>query len=389
MDIRKMDETYIERTYGRFAPLLVSGAGSIAYDEDGTRYIDLGSGIAVNTFGFSDAQLIDAATAQLHTLQHVSNLYHTKPQVELAQLLCERTKMKKVFFSNSGTEANECAIKLARKWGIDRRGADCYHIISLESSFHGRSLGALAATGQPALQSAFGPMLPGFHYAPVGDMAAIEQLADENAVCSIMIELIQGEGGVNVLDVNYVRSLEAFCRERDMLLVIDEVQTGNGRTGALYAFEHYGITPDVVSTAKGLSGGLPMGATLIGERAEGTLCAGTHGSTFGGNPVCAAAALSVQRRIDDALLADVRAKGEYIAAQLQGAKGVKSVSGMGLLVGVELDGKAAIDVLKACEKRGVLLLSAKTKLRIAPALNIPMAELEEAIGILKEELARA
>ena len=387
MEIRKLDETYIEHTYRRHTPILMRGKGCTVYDSEGKAYIDLSAGITVNSLGFSDPAWQTAVMSQLLQLQHASNRYYTAPQALLAEQLCTRTGMRKAVFGNSGTEANECAIKLARKWGIEHHGADCYHIITLENSFHGHTLGALAAAGQPALKADFGPVLPGFHHVPANDLAAMRAAFEEYPVAAVMLELVQSEDGMKALDADYVQALFALCQEKEALLIVDEVQTGNGRTGALYAYELFGIEPDVVTTANGLAGGLPIGVTLIGARAEGTLTRGTHSSTFGGNPVCAAAARAVLDRIDGALLQSVAEKGEYIKTQLQGAKGVKAVTGLGLLLGVLPETRPAAAVMEACEKRGVLLLTEKDNLCIAPALNIPMEELAAALAIVKEELA--
>lgn len=381
MDIRAMDQTYIANTYDRYEPVLVCGSGSEVYDETGKRYIDLGTGIAVNAFGVADPVWAAAVAEQAGRLQHACNKYYTGPQALLAERLCQRTGMKKVFFGNSGAEANECAIKIARKYGSDRYGAARPNLVTLENSFHGRTIATLAATGQAAMHRHFGPFPEGFRYAPANDIAAMERLLD-GTVCGVLIELIQGEGGVNVLDAAYVRALERLCRERDVLFMIDEVQTGNGRTGALYAYQLYGVEPDVVTTAKGLAGGLPIGAALIGARAEHVLGSGDHGSTFGGNPVCAAAALSILDRIDDALLSQVREKGDYLRGALLQMRGVKSVSGLGLMLGVETE-KPAAQVVEACMARGVLTLTAKNKVRLLPALNIPVELLEEAVAIMK------
>lgn len=384
MDIRTMDQTYIANTYDRYEPVLVSGSGSEVYDETGKRYIDLGTGIAVNAFGVADPVWAAAVAEQARRLQHACNKYYTGPQALLAERLCQRTGMKKVFFGNSGAEANECAIKIARKYGSDRYGAARPNLVTLENSFHGRTIATLAATGQAAMHRHFGPFPEGFRYAPANDIAAMERLLD-GTVCGVLIELIQGEGGVNVLDVAYVRALEQLCRERDVLFMIDEVQTGNGRTGALYAYQLYGVEPDVVTTAKGLAGGLPIGAALIGARAEHVLGSGDHGSTFGGNPVCTAAALSILDRIDDALLSQVREKGDYLRGALLQMRGVKSVAGLGLMLGVETE-KPAAQVVEACMARGVLVLTAKNKIRLLPALNIPFELLEEAVAIMKGAL---
>ncbi|MGI5986324.1 MAG: aminotransferase class III-fold pyridoxal phosphate-dependent enzyme, partial [Oscillospiraceae bacterium] len=318
MDIKQLDNTYIANTYSRASFVAMSGKGALVRDEDGKEYIDLGSGIAVNSFGICDDEWTHAVEEQLHKIQHISNLYYTEPQARLAQMLCERTDMKKVFFGNSGAEANECAIKCARKYSSDKYGARRSTIITLIDSFHGRTMAALSATGQESMHVHFGPFLEGFKYAPANNFAALEALCD-GTVCAVMLELVQGESGVNPLDKAYVDKVAALCAERDILLIVDEVQTGNGRTGSLYAYMQYGIKPDIVSTAKGLAGGLPLGCTMLGEKVENTLSAGTHGSTFGGNPICAAGAISIISRIDDALLEEVKKKGEYIKSELEKA----------------------------------------------------------------------
>ncbi|MDD6887996.1 MAG: acetylornithine/succinylornithine family transaminase [bacterium] len=377
MDIRSMDAAFVANTYDRYRPVLVSGSGSLVYDEDGKRYIDLGTGIAVNSFGVADPVWAAAVAAQAGKLQHACNKYFTAPQAMLAQKLCERTGMKKVFFGNSGAEANECALKIARKYG----GAARPNIITLKNSFHGRTIATLAATGQDAMHRDFGPFPDGFLYAPANDLPAMQALMD-GSVAGVLVELVQGEGGVNVLDADYVRGVEALCREHDALFMVDEVQTGNGRTGALYAYQLYGVQPDVVTTAKGLAGGLPIGAALIGARAEHVLLSGDHGSTFGGNPVCAAGAISILDRIDDALLAGVRERSDYIVRTLSAVRGVRSVTGLGLMLGVETE-KPAAEVVQGCMERGVLALTAKNKVRLLPALNIPLELLREAMEILK------
>ena len=377
MDIRSMDAAFVANTYDRYRPVLVSGSGSLVYDEDGKRYIDLGTGIAVNSFGVADPVWAAAVAEQAGKLQHACNKYFTAPQAMLAQKLCERTGMKKVFFGNSGAEANECALKIARKYG----GAARPNIITLKNSFHGRTIATLAATGQDAMHRDFGPFPDGFLYAPANDLPAMQALMD-GSVAGVLVELVQGEGGVNVLDADYVRGVEALCREHDALFMVDEVQTGNGRTGALYAYQLYGVQPDVVTTAKGLAGGLPIGAALIGARAEHVLSSGDHGSTFGGNPVCAAGAISILDRIDDALLIGVRERSNYIVRTLSAVRGVRSVTGLGLMLGVETE-KPAAEVVQGCMERGVLALTAKNKVRLLPALNIPQELLREAMEILK------
>ena len=386
MDIIELDKAYVANTYAR-APLVASlGMGAQICDKGGKEYIDLGSGIGVNALGACDDEWIKAVEAQLHRLSHLSNLYYTEPQVELAQLLCEKTGMKKVFFGNSGAEANECAIKCARKYSHDKYGNGRSTIITLTNSFHGRTMATLSATGQDAMHVHFGPFLEGFINTPANDFPALEGLCD-GTVCAVMLELIQGEGGVIPLDKEYVKAAAKLCAERDLLLIIDEVQTGNGRTGSLYTFMQYGISPDIVTTAKGLAGGLPMGCALLGEKVENTLSAGTHGSTFGGNPICAAGALSILSRLDEKLFNEVRKKGEYIKSELESAKGVKSVTGLGLMLGIETE-RDAKEIAQECLAKGVIVLTAKSKIRLLPPLNIKQEELEKAIQILKGVIAQ-
>ena len=387
MDIKQIDKQYVANTYARFDLCLVRGNGSLVYDETGKEYIDLGTGIAVNALGVNDEAWKNAVIAQLDKIQHTSNLYYSEPCALLAKALCERTGLKKVFFSNSGAEANECAIKAARKYGEIKKGKEYNVIVTLKNSFHGRTITTLSATGQDVFHEHFTPMTAGFVHATANDFDEMQTLVKMNKCCAIMIELVQGEGGVMVLDKAYVKKLETLARENDLLLMVDEVQTGNGRTGTLYAYMGYGISPDVVTTAKGLGGGLPIGATMLAERAENLFTPGLNGSTFGGNPVCAAGALSVLERIDDNLLKEVNEKSAYIFGELSGAKGVKSVSGLGLMLGVECERDAG-EVIAACRERGVLVIKAKHKVRLLPALNIPFEQLKKAIKILKEECGK-
>ena len=384
MTTKELDSKYIANTYARFPIVLDHGKGSLVWDTEGKEYIDMGSGIAVNAFGLADEPWIAAVTAQLGKLQHSSNLYYTEPDALLAEQLCERTGMKKVFFANSGAEANECAIKCARKYAADKYGADKrYKIVTLVNSFHGRTITTLAATGQDELHQDFQPLTDGFLYTPANDCAALKALVEgDDAIAAIMFELVQGEGGVTPLTQEFVDCIAEICAGRDILMVCDEVQTGNGRTGSLYAWMQYGIVPDIMSTAKGLGGGLPIGACLFGEKTEHTLTAGTHGSTFGGNPAVCAGALNILSRIDDALLAEVKAKSEYIKRSLDGAPGVESVAGLGLMLGIKTV-KPLNDVVAACRENGVLVLTAHGKMRLLPALNIPMELVENAIGVIK------
>lgn len=387
MSITSNDKQFVANTYARFPIELVSGKGAILKDSNGKEYIDLGSGIAVNIFGVADDEWQKAVTHQLSVLPHTSNLYYSEPCSTLAELLCERTGMKKVFFSNSGAEANECAIKVARKYAFDKYGDESHStIITLKNSFHGRTIATLKATGQDVFHTDFGPFPEGFVYAEANNFNDVKKFVDTDKCIAVMMELVQGEGGVCKLDENFVKSVAELVKEKDMLLIIDEVQTGNGRTGELYAYMHYGIQPDIVTTAKGLGGGLPIGATMLGENVENVLTYGSHGSTFGGNPVSCAGACNIIKRIDDKLLNEVKEKSAYIFSELEGAKGVKSVSGLGLMIGVETE-KPAKEVANACIEKGVLVLTAKTKVRLLPSLNIDWDDLKKAIRILKEVIA--
>ena len=387
MDIKSLDHQYVANTYNRFPVEIVSGKGSVVVDRDGKEYIDLGAGIAVNAFGVADEAWQQAVIAQMGKFQHTSNLYYTEPCAVLAKMLCERTGMKKVFFSNSGAEANECAIKVARKYAAGKKGKDCYYILTLEHSFHGRTLTTLAATGQDEFHQDFQPLTPGFIHAKVNDLADVEAKLDAYPVAGILIEIVQGEGGVIPLEESFVKGIAALCQERDILLMCDEVQIGNGRSGMLYGYMNFGVKPDVVSTAKGLCAGLPLGATLLGEKVEYTLGYGDHGSTFGGNPICCAGAISTLSRMDEALLQSVRERSKKIVDTLTGKKGVKAVTGMGLLLGID-PVRPAGDVIAECMERGVLVLSAHGKVRLLPALNIPMDLLEKALDVLVDVLGK-
>ncbi|MDO5323295.1 MAG: acetylornithine transaminase [Clostridia bacterium] len=385
-DTMNLDRSYIAGTYNRFPVEIVSGKGCIVTDADGREYIDLTSGIGVTCFGVADEIWQQAVIAQLGKVQHTSNLYYTSPDAQLAKLLCEKTGMKKVFFSNSGAESNECAIKVARKWAAENKGPEYSTIITLVNSFHGRTLTTLAATGQDHFHQLFQPLTPGFVHTPANDLAAFEALAAQCKPAAVMIECVQGEGGVMALEQDFVRGLVEYAKRENILLIVDEVQTGNGRTGALYSYMNYGVQPDVVSTAKGLGGGLPLGATLLGEKVENTLGPGDHGSTFGGNPVCCAGALSILERLNDDLMAEVRAKSQMAFEMFQNAPGVESVSGMGLMIGIK-PVKPAREVVLKCIERGVLCLTAKNKVRLLPALNIPSETFKEALEILREVCA--
>ena len=388
MSIISLDKEYVAGTYGRFPVELVSGKGSVLTGSDGKQYIDMGTGIGVNSFGAADDVWVSAVTAQLGKLQHASNLYYTEPCALLAKALCEKTGMKKVFFSNSGAEANECAIKVARKYSAQKKGSDCYTIVTLVNSFHGRTLTTLAATGQDKFHADFQPLTPGFVHVAADDIEGLKKTVAEVNAAGIMLECVQGEGGVLPLSREFILAAAQLAKEQDIPLIIDEVQTGNGRTGKFYAYMHYGISPDIVSTAKGLGGGLPLGATLMSEKVQNVLGPGDHGSTFGGNPVSCAGALSIVKRLDDALLADVQAKSAYIFSTLENAPGVKSVKGLGLMIGIKTK-KDAKEVVNACLEKGVLCLTAKDKVRLLPALNIPMDVLKSAVEVIKSACAEA
>ncbi len=386
MDIQEKDGAYIAHTYSRQPVCFIRGKGSLLYDEEGREYIDLSCGIGVTALGFSNRPWIDAVTAQVHTLNHISNLYHTIPQVELAELLCRKAGMKKVFFSNSGAEANECAIKAARKYSIDKYNKDRNIIVTLLNSFHGRTVTTLSATGQEIFHKDFYPFTDGFLYTPADDLDAFIRLVEGNKnICAIMVEPIQGESGVHPLARGFLQGIADYAASHDILLICDEVQSGNGRSGALYAYMDYGVHPDIVTTAKGLGGGLPIGATMFNEKTENVLTPGTHGSTFGGNPICAAGACAILSQIDDALLQSVNVKGNFIKKSLIDAKNVEKVEGMGLMLGIKT-GKPVQEIITRCLEKGVVVLSAKDKIRLLPALNIPMDTLEKGIALLKEAI---
>lgn len=387
MSIFETDKKFVASSYGRFPVEIVSGKGAVLKDSNGKEYIDMTSGIGVNAFGAADDEWVAAVTAQLGSIQHISNLYYTSPCARLAESICEKTGMKKVFFGNSGAEANECAIKVARKWAYDKYGEGRSTIITLKNSFHGRTVTTLAATGQDSFHTSFMPFTEGFVYASATDSSDVERLASENGCCAVMLESVQGEGGVYALEQSYVDDVVKICEKYGLLLIFDEVQTGNGRTGKLYGYMHFGVTPDIFTTAKGLGGGLPIGACVMGEKTADVLTPGTHGSTFGGNPAVCAGALSVISRLTDDFLADVAAKGDYIRSKLKDVKGVKSVSGMGLMIGIETE-RPNKDIINGCLSKGVLVLSAKTKVRLLPPLNITCEQLDKALDVLIEELGK-
>ncbi len=380
------DAQYVAQTYARFPLALVKGAGATCWDADGKAYIDFTSGIGVNSLGFCDAGWVVAVTQQAASLQHTSNLYYTEPYIRAARLLCEKTGMKKVFFANSGAEANEGAIKAARKYSFDKYGAGRSGIVTLTNSFHGRTVTTLAATGQDAFHNYFYPFTDGFTYAEANDIAALEAKIDDQT-CAVMLELVQGEGGVIALEKAYVQAVARICTKRDILLIVDEVQTGIGRTGTLYAYEQFGVRPDLVTSAKGLGGGLPLGAVLFGAKTESVFGAGDHATTYGGNPIACAGAAYILEKMNDTFLATVRQKGTFIRDRLCEMPHVNEVSGLGMMLGVTLDETTgAKDVLLQAMNNGVLVLTAKNKLRLLPPLNIGWNELETGLMRLKTAL---
>jgi len=376
------DKEYIANTYGRFNLVIKSGHGSRFVDVNDKEYIDFGSGIGTNSFGVCDQEWKDAVISQASTIQHTSNLYYSLPQIKLAKLLCEKTNMKKVFFANSGAESNECAIKTARKYSFDKYGKGRSEIITLVNSFHGRTICTLSATGQDVFHNYFFPFVDDFKYAPANDIDALNKLIS-NKTCAIMIETVQGEGGVNALDADYIKYIDKICKEKDILFIVDEVQTGNGRTGYLYSYMEYGVNPNIVTTAKGLAGGLPFGAILFDEKTKNVLGLGEHGTTFGGNPVCASAAYSILKRLDDDLFNHVKECRKIVEKKLSDTNLVKSISGKGMMVGIELpEGVSAKNVAVKCIENGLVVLTAKTKVRLLPPLNIEFKDLEEGLDIL-------
>ena len=382
MSIMDMDKAYVAGTYKRFPVEIVSGKGSHAVDSQGKTYVDMGSGIGVTAFGYGDEAWKAAVCAQLDKVQHTSNLYYTEPCAKLAKLLCEKTGMKKVFFANSGAEANECAIKAARKYSAEKKGADCYTIVTLQNSFHGRTLTTLAATGQDHFHQLYQPLTPGFVHVPANDIQALKDCVAKVKVAGILMEVVQGEGGVLPLTAEYLAAANKLAHEQDIPLMMDEVQIGNGRSGKLYGYMNFDVQPDIVSTAKGLGGGLPIGACLLGEKVQNVLGFGDHGSTYGGNPVCCAGGVSIIGRLTDDFLAEVQKKSAYVFQTLTGAPGIESVTGLGLMIGVKPVAPAA-EVVKACMERGVLCLTAKNKVRLLPALNIPMEDLKFAVETIR------
>ncbi|MBQ3568439.1 MAG: aspartate aminotransferase family protein [Anaerotignum sp.] len=383
-DIKKLDDAYVMHTYGRYQVAIDHGKSATCYAPDGKAYIDFTSGIGVNSMGFADEGWVAAVTAQLNKFQHISNLYYTEPCVLAAKLLCEKSGMKKVFFGNSGAEANEGVIKAARKYSFQKYGEGRSKIVALENSFHGRTMAALSATGQAAYHNFFFPFVDGFVFANANDIDdTLSKLTDD--VCAVMMEMVQGEGGVLPLTQEYVQAVYNACQEKDILFIVDEVQTGIGRTGSFYSYQQFGILPDLVSSAKGLGGGLPIGAVLFGEKTEEVLVPGDHGSTFGANPVVCAGAVEILNRMDDAFLAEVVEKGEYIKNALLQMKHVTDVAGMGMMLGIELDTDVK-PIVNTLMDNGLLVLTAKHKMRLLPPLNITQEELDKGLNILKETL---
>ena len=387
-NIQSRDQEYVVHSYGRFPVAIEKGKNAVCYDFDGKKYIDMTSGIGVNALGFCDDGWVAAVTNQLTKLQHISNLYYTDPCSKLAEILCKRTGMKKAFFANGGAEANEGAIKAARKYSFDKYGQGRSTILCLKNSFHGRTVTTLAATGQDVFHNYFFPFTEGFEFVEPGDIEALK--AHESGVCAVMMELIQGEGGVLPVAPEYVKAVEKFCADNDILLIIDEVQTGVGRTGSLYAFQQYGISPDLVTSAKGIGGGLPLAAVLFGEKTANVFNPGDHATTFGGNPVACAGAVEIMNRLDDDFLSEVTKKGEYIRERVLKMPHVKGIAGMGLMLGIELDdGIKSADIVRAGIQNGVLLLTAKAKVRLLPPLTITYDDLDQALAALEKTLAEA
>lgn len=382
--IKNDDSNNIMQTYGRFNVAIVKGKGAKAWDESGKEYIDFTSGIGVNCLGYCDDGWAKAVANQACTLQHISNLYYSPLQTELAKKLCDISGFSKVFFCNSGAEANECAIKLARKYSFEKYGKERTGIVTLENSFHGRTITTLSATGQDVFHNYFFPFTEGFSFAKANDMQSIKDKVNSNT-CAIMIELVQGEGGVNPLEKSFVEDLYNYCQQNDLLLIVDEVQTGVGRTGSFYCYEQFGIQPDIISSAKGLGGGLPMGACLCTEKLAEVMSAGTHGTTYGGNPIACAGALEVVNRVADSeFLSEVAKKGEYIKAKLSTVSGVSEVRGMGMMIGVVLEKDNAKEVAVKCAENGLLVLTAKTLIRFLPPLNITMEEIDKGLEIFAD-----
>ena len=385
-NIKNLADNSLMPTYAHFPVSIESGNGATFKDSEGNDVIDFGSGIGVNSLGYNNEGWINAVAEQLKKVQHTSNLYYNSTVAEYAEMLTKKTGFDRVFLCNSGAEANECAIKLARKYSSDKYGENRYNIITLVNSFHGRTMATITATGQEHYHKFFNPFVEGFKYAESGNTEQLLEMADDT-VCAIILEVVQGEGGVVPTDFEYLKTVEKVCKEKDILLIIDEVQTGMGRTGKLFAYEHAGISPDVVTSAKGIGNGLPMGACLCTEKCADVLTAGTHGTTFGGNPVACAGARYILGTLTDEFLSEITEKGEYIREKLAEIPEVKSVTGLGLMLGIELKSKNAGEIAKKCSENGLLILTAKTKLRMLPPLVITKEEIDKGINILKNIIA--
>lgn len=383
--IQNQDDTYLMHTYGRFPAALVRGKNATAWDVDGKQYIDFTAGIGVNCLGYSDPEWAKAVSEQASTLQHISNLYYSPVTTAAAEQLCKAAGLERAFFGNSGAEANECAIKIARKYGTDHYGPAHCQIVTLRNSFHGRTVTTLAATGQDAFHTHFTPFTEGFTYAEP-NMDAVRAAVTPDT-CAVMIELIQGEGGVLPMDQVFVQELAAFCNSNDILLIVDEVQTGVGRTGSFYCYQQYGILPDIISSAKGLAGGLPVGACLVGRKCADVMGPGDHGSTFGGNPVvCAGARVVIRRVSEPSFLDEVKEKGAYMRSRLEAMPAISEVRGMGMMLGAKpKEGKAG-DIAAKCVDAGLLILTAKDVLRFLPPLTISHEEIDQGLSILETVL---
>lgn len=388
-EIKELDQQYVMHTYARNPIVIDHGENATVYDPEGNAYIDFTSGIGVCSLGYGNESWANAIYDQAKKLGHISNLYYTEPCAKLAELLIKRSGMSRVFFGNSGAEGNEGMIKLARKYSYDKYGEGRSTVITLVNSFHGRTITTLKATGQAHFHEYFYPFTEGFKYVEADDLAALKEAATAD-VCAVMIELVQGEGGVWPLDDAYVKEVAAYCAENDLLLLVDEVQTGVGRTGCLFAYQAYDIKPDVVSFAKGIAGGLPMGGFMANEKCKDVMGPGTHGSTFGGNPIVSAAAISVLDTLDDPMLEDVKKKGEYIRNKIAafGSPNVRSIRGKGLMIGIELEGMKNTDLNQALMNRGLLTLTAgRNVLRLLPPLTISYEEIDQGLHILESLLA--
>lgn len=381
--IKELDNENIMHTYGRYDVCLTKGKGVYAYDDNGKKYIDVSSGIGVNCLGYCDDGWVKAVSEQAGTIQHISNYYYNKVAGVLAEKLTKATGLSKVFFGNSGAEANECAIKVARKYSFDKYGRGRDHIITLVNSFHGRTIATLSATGQDVFHNYFFPFVDGFDNAIANDIESLKNTIT-NKTCAVMLETVQGEGGVNILDSEYLQQVRKICDEKDILLIVDEVQTGVCRTGKLYGYMHSGIKPDVVTSAKGLGGGLPIGICMVNDKLKDVMGPSTHGTTFGSNPVvCAGANYIIDTVNTPEFIEEVNKKGAYFKEKIEKIKGVKSVRQQGLMIGIEVEGNAG-DIAKKCTENSLLVITAKTLLRMLPPLNIKYDEIDEALAILKK-----